>query len=89
MFLSLFFFFPCLTPRQLRGGWANEGMIDLTGCPGSRYQFDDEAVAADIRNGRFFDLIHEFDRLGYLMSASTPGACVWWLLFLFLSLTHT
>ena len=28
----------------LKGGYANEGMIDLTGCPSTNYQFSNEKV---------------------------------------------
>ena len=28
----------------LRGGFANEGMIDLTGCPTSTYDFEEDAI---------------------------------------------
>lgn len=61
----------------LRGGWANEGMIDLTGCPGSRYTFADADVAEQVQSGAFFDLLLQFDQRGYLMSASTPGEDRW------------
>jgi len=35
----------------LRGGFANEGLMDLTGCPSFSYIFDD--VNEDILNGQF------------------------------------
>lgn len=38
----------------LRGGYANEGMIDLTGCPTISYDFRDEYVEALIKNGEFW-----------------------------------
>jgi calpain-15 len=30
----------------LRGGYANEGMIDLTGCPSTNYLFNNEKIAS-------------------------------------------
>ena len=38
----------------LRGGFANEGMIDLTGCPTELYDFDDPDCQELIRNGSLF-----------------------------------
>lgn len=29
---------------RLRGGWANEGMLDLTGCPTEVYEFSNKDV---------------------------------------------
>ena len=61
----------------LRGGFANEGMIDLTGCPTISYDFKDEYVDALIKNDEFWSLIKHFDEEGYLISASTPGEDRW------------
>ena len=61
----------------LRGGWANEGMIDLTGCPGTRYDFSAEDIQEKIHNGDLFALMKEFDERQYLLSASTPGEDRW------------
>jgi calpain-15 len=38
----------------LRGGFANEGMIDLTGCPCTNYDFADAKVKKIIENGELF-----------------------------------
>lgn len=38
----------------LRGGFANEGMIDLTGCPSSTFDFEKEKVKKLIANGQLF-----------------------------------
>ena len=35
----------------LRGGFAHEGLMDLTGCPTSNYDFSDKEVKAKIKNG--------------------------------------
>jgi calpain-15 len=61
----------------LRGGYANEGMIDLTGCPSVSYDFKDDYVEALISNGEFWRLMKHFDEEGYLISASTPGEDRW------------
>jgi calpain-15 len=39
----------------LRGGFANEGMIDLTGCPSSTYDFTFKKVLAEIESGSLFN----------------------------------
>jgi hypothetical protein len=38
----------------LRGGYANEGMIDLTGCPSSNYDFENPKVKKMIEDGSLF-----------------------------------
>ena len=48
-------------------------MIDLTGCPGTRYDFSAEDIQEKIHNGDLFALMKEFDERQYLLSASTPG----------------
>jgi len=61
----------------LRGGFANEGMMDLTGCPTECFDFEDEVNEEKIKNGELFDMIRRFDESGYLISASTPGEDRW------------
>ena len=61
----------------LRGGLANEGMIDLTGCPSSTYNFALEKVKKLIQSGELFNQMLTFDEAGYLLSASTPGEDRW------------
>jgi calpain-15 len=61
----------------LRGGFANEGMIDLTGCPSTNYDFEKPKVVEIINNGGLFDEMKKFDEEGYLISASTPGEDRW------------
>jgi calpain-15 len=61
----------------LRGGFANEGMIDLTGCPTECFDFEEDEVQDMIKSGELFQKIKEHDDLGYLISASTPGEDVW------------
>lgn len=58
---------------QLRGGYTNEALLDLTGCPSCSYDFEDELIKMLLQNGEFWDLMKSFDNEGYLMSASTPG----------------
>lgn len=61
----------------LRGGFANEGMMDLTGCPSSNYDFQSEKVKKLIENGELFKEMLKFDEQGFLISASTPGEDRW------------
>jgi calpain-15 len=61
----------------LRGGFANEGMIDLTGCPSTTYDFTNAKVKIMIDNGQLFKEMMHFDNDGYLLSASTPGEDRW------------
>ena len=61
----------------LRGGYANEGMIDLTGCPSVSFDFRDDYVRVMFEKGEFWRLLQHFDSEGYLISASTPGEDRW------------
>jgi len=45
----------------LRGGYANEGMIDLTGCPSSTYDFEKDKVKEIIKSGHLFEKMLHFD----------------------------
>ena len=42
---------------QLRNGFVNEALLDLTGCPSISYDLEDEYVRHFITNGQFWDLI--------------------------------
>ena len=57
----------------LRGGFANEGMMDLTGSPTECFDFEDPICQQLIESGEFFKKIKQFDTAGFLISASTPG----------------
>lgn len=61
----------------LRGGFANEGMMDLTGCPTECFDFEDENFQPQVHDGSFFTKMKQFDDNGYLMSASTSGEDRW------------
>lgn len=61
----------------LRGGWAYEGMSDLTGCPTECYDFDDQDVKAMIRREEFWPILESADVDGCLISASTSGEDRW------------
>jgi len=61
----------------LRGGWAYEGMADLTGCPTETIEFDDEEAQLMLRRDEIWPLLLEADEEGGLMSASTPGEDRW------------
>lgn len=56
---------------NLRGGYANEALIDLTGCPSKSYVIEDETFED------LWDRIVEGDEEGYLMNASTTGEERW------------
>lgn len=61
----------------LRGGYANEGMMDLTGCPSSNYDFTVDKVKKMVESGELFKQMVAFDENGFLLSASTPGEDRW------------
>eukprot|EP00357_Protocruzia_adherens_P011223 CAMPEP_0115030694 /NCGR_PEP_ID=MMETSP0216-20121206/37993_1 /TAXON_ID=223996 /ORGANISM="Protocruzia adherens, Strain Boccale" /LENGTH=823 /DNA_ID=CAMNT_0002408007 /DNA_START=44 /DNA_END=2515 /DNA_ORIENTATION=+ len=61
----------------LRGGFASEGMIDLTGCPCASYVFSDDNVQELIQNGSLWELLKQWDEDGFLISASTHGEDRW------------
>jgi hypothetical protein len=61
----------------LRGGFANEGLIDLTGCPSVHYDFSDEFVRMLIDSGEFWKLLKKYDDEGFLLSGSTSGEERW------------
>lgn len=57
----------------LRGGWAFEGMMDLTGCPTGQFTFEDDKTQEMISSGYLWNFIKSIDEEGALISASTPG----------------
>jgi calpain-15 len=61
----------------LKGGWAHEGMSDLTGCPTVNYNFEDAVVAGWIKSGFFWKKLKVLDQEGALLSASTAGEDRW------------
>lgn len=61
----------------LRGGWANEGMMDLTGCPTAVYDFEDESTQKLIKDDKLWDILKTLDEEGALISASTAGVDRW------------
>jgi len=61
----------------LKGGYAHEALIDLTGCPCTYYNLEDEFVKDMIKSGAFWAKLKEADEKGYLLSASTPGEQRW------------
>lgn len=62
---------------QLRNGFVNEALLDLTGCPSISYDLEDEYVKHFISNGQFWDLILYFYSEGYLISFSTEAEKRW------------
>jgi hypothetical protein len=58
---------------QLRGGFVNEALIDLTGCPSISYDLEDEYVRHFIGNGQFWELILYFFSEGYMLSFSSDN----------------
>jgi len=61
----------------LRGGWASEGMIDLTGCPTETIDFAKESGANLLRQNALWPLLKKEDDEGSLISGSTPGEDRW------------
>ena len=57
----------------LRGGWANEGMIDLTGCPTLKYEFASDVGAKLLQEDIVWPKLKAYDDEGALISASTSG----------------
>lgn len=47
--------------------------MDLTGCPTTSFRFDDDYVKEMIRNGKLWNMIIQYDKLGYIMTGGTPG----------------
>ena len=62
---------------SLRGGYASEALLDLTGCPTISHAFDDDDVRMKIDSGVFWDELKVFEDEGYLLSVSTPGEDRW------------
>ena len=61
----------------LKGGWAREGMLDLTGCPTLGYDFQSEEVKELVEEDLLWPLLRQFDQEAALISASTPGEDRW------------
>ncbi|OMJ74294.1 hypothetical protein SteCoe_26816 [Stentor coeruleus] len=57
----------------LRGGWAAEGMMDLTGCPTLNIDFSTIDGQEMLKNDTLWDLVKKYDEYGALISASTAG----------------
>lgn len=62
---------------SLRGGYALEGLIDLTGCPSVCFDFNDEYARMLLDSGELWKLMKRYDEEGYLLSGSTPGEERW------------
>jgi calpain-15 len=61
----------------LRGGWASEGMIDLTGCPTESIDFAKDSGKQLLGDDGLWPLLKFEDENGSLISASTPGEDRW------------
>ncbi|OMJ71945.1 hypothetical protein SteCoe_29734 [Stentor coeruleus] len=57
----------------IRGGWAAEGMMDLTGCPTLNIEFSAVDGQEMLKNDEIWPLIKKHDEDGALISASTSG----------------
>lgn len=62
---------------SLRGGYASEALLDLTGCPTFTMVFDEEDVKNKVENNTLWEEIKGFEEEGYLISVSTPGEDRW------------
>mmetsp|Transcript_6708 Transcript_6708/g.11902 ORF Transcript_6708/g.11902 Transcript_6708/m.11902 type:complete len:793 (+) Transcript_6708:3340-5718(+) len=61
----------------LRGGWAAEGMSDLTGCPTENIEFEKEDAKRKIAQDKLWPYLLTCDVEGALISASTRGEDRW------------
>jgi calpain-15 len=61
----------------LKGGYVNEALLDLTGCPTISYDLKDEYVKHFVENGQFWELLKYFDEESYLISLSIDGEGRW------------
>ena len=57
----------------LRGGWAAEGMMDLTGCPTINIDFSSVEGQEMLKSDQIWPLLRKYDDSGALISASTSG----------------
>ena len=57
----------------LRGGWASEGMMDLTGCPTLNIDFTTEEGQSYIVSDALWEILKKYDDSGALISGSTTG----------------
>ena len=62
---------------HLRGGYASEGMMDLTGCPTAVFILSDPQVQQMARNDELWRLMRSWDEAGFLMSGSVAGEDRW------------
>jgi len=58
---------------SIRGGFAYEAMMDLTGAPYRCMKFSDPDVKEMTDSGKLWELMNYWDDNDYLMSVSTPG----------------
>jgi len=58
---------------SIRGGFAYEAMMDLTGSPFRCMKFSDPDVKEMTDSGKLWELMNYWDDNDYLMSVSTPG----------------
>lgn len=61
----------------LKGGWAAEGMMDLTGCPTLNFDFTSEESKKLIQEDKLWEILKRYDNEGSLISASTAGEDRW------------
>ena len=52
--------------EALIGGFAHEALIDLTGCPTLRMDFNDPSVKKLLDSGALFDMLCKFDGEKYV-----------------------
>lgn len=61
----------------LKGGYAHEALMDLTGCPCTYYDFEDVYIKEMVSNGSLWNRLKEAEERGFLLSASTFGEQRW------------
>ncbi|CAI2385872.1 unnamed protein product [Moneuplotes crassus] len=65
---------------QLRAGFLAHGMMDLSGCPTSKYSFGSERLILDkilAYSDKLWKVLQESDKKGHIMCAGTPGVDIW------------
>jgi calpain-15 len=61
----------------LRGGFALEVLMDLTGAPGECFYTDDATYRRAVADGEMFDQLVKRFKKGFILSATCPGEEMW------------
>lgn len=61
----------------LRAGLCYEAMLDLTGFPTDKLNFEDDNVQELVARNELFNILKDWDEQGFMISAGTPGEDKW------------